>query len=207
MRSVKMKGRNVEEATEAALAVLGVQKDQAEVKVIREGKPAVMGLIGGEEAEVEAIVKENLTEEARQALQNILDKMGFLAVAEAMPEKGGIVNLSVKGEDMGRIIGKEGAMLKALETIVGSILSKMLGERSRVYIDAGGYREKRVKALERLAAEVIEEVEKTGQEKVLPYMEASDRRIIHTFLTDNPNVTSYSQGEGRDRRLVIAPRK
>jgi spoIIIJ-associated protein len=202
-----MKGRNVEEAAEAAFAVLGVTKDQAEIKVISEGKPAVMGLIGGEEAEVEVIVKENSTEEARQALQNILDKMGFLAVAETMPEKGDAILLSVKGEDMGRIIGKEGAMLKALETIVGSIIFKILGSRVRINIDAGGYREKRVKALERLATEVVEEVEKTGQEKVLPYMEASDRRIVHTFLTDNPNVTSYSQGEGRDRRLVIAPRK
>ncbi len=207
MRSIKMKGRNVEEATEAALAVLGVSKEQVEIKVISEGKPAVMGIIGGEEAEVEVVVKEAPTEEAKAALQTILDKMGFLAVAEAMPEKAGTINLAVKGEDMGRIIGKEGAMLKALETIVSSIISKLAGARVRVGIDAGGYREKREKALERLAAEVVEEVERTGQEKVLPHMEASDRRIIHTFLTDNPNVTSYSQGEGRDRRLVIAPRK
>lgn len=207
MKSIKMKGRTVEEATEAAYAVLGVSKDQAEVRVINEGKPAMMGIIGGEEAEVEVVVKEGVAEEARQALQNILDKMGLLAGAEVSSESGVDVSLAVKGEDMGRIIGKEGAMLKALETVVGAITWKLTGMHSRIHIDAGGYREKRVGVLERLAAEVAEEVEKTGEEKVLPYMEASDRRIIHTFLTQNPKVTSYSQGEGKDRRLVIAPRK
>lgn len=207
MKSIKMKGKTVEEAAEAAYAVLGVNKDQAEVRVIKEGRPGMMGIIGGEEAEVEVVVKEGVAEEAKQALQNILDKMGMLAVAEISSVKDEDISLAVKGEDMGRIIGKEGAMLKALETVIGAITWKLSGVRSRIHVDAGGYREKRVSVLERLAAEVADEVEKTGEEKVLPFMEASDRRIIHTFLSENPKVTSYSQGEGRDRRLVIAPRK
>lgn len=207
MKSVKMKGKTVEEATDAALAVLGVPKEQVEVRVISEGKPGVMGILGVEEAEVECVVKGGAAEEAKNVLQNLLDKMGFLAVADVatFDEEG--VKLTVTGEDMGRIIGKEGAMLKALEAIVGSIMWKLMGNRVRVSIDAGGYRDKRVKALERLAAEVVEEVEKSGEEKILPYMEASDRRIIHMFLKDNPKVTSFSRGEEKDRRMVIAPRK
>ena len=207
MKSIKMKGKSANEATEAACAVLGVGREAVSVRVLNEGKPAIMGILGGEEAEVEVVVKAAASEEARQALQDILDKMGFLAVAEVNGDEGESVLLSVKGEDMGRIIGKEGAMLKALETVVGAMAWKLIGSRVRVNIDAGGYRDKRIKALERLAAEVVEEVEKSGEEKVLPYMEAADRRAIHMFLKDNPKVTSFSQGEGRDRRLVIAPRK
>jgi spoIIIJ-associated protein len=207
MKSIKMKGKSVNEATEAACAVLGVGREAVSVRVLNEGKPAVLGILGGEEAEVEAVVKAAASEEARQALQDILDKMGFLAVAEVNDDEGDSVLLSVKGEDMGRIIGKEGAMLKALETVVGAMAWKLIGSRVRVNIDAGGYRDKRIKALERLAAEVVEEVEMSGEEKVLPYMEAADRRAIHMFLKDNPKVTSFSRGEGRDRRIVIAPRK
>lgn len=206
MEPVRMKGRTVDEAVSSALAVLGLSREAADVKVINEGKPAVMGIIGGEEAEVEVAPKGASAERAREALQGILDLMEFLAAAEVAGEAEGGVSLVIKGEDLGRIIGKEGAMLKALETIVGAMIWKAAGVRTRVAIDAAGYRDKRVKALERLAAEVIEEVTLSGQEKAMPPMEASDRRIIHMYLKDNPQVTSYSRGEGKDRRLVIAPR-
>jgi spoIIIJ-associated protein len=206
MKSIKMKGKNVEEAVAAAAAVLGVSKESVKVNVISEGKPAVMGIIGGEEAEVEAVVQGSAAEEATQALQNILDKMGLLAIAELEGEGEAEVRLAVKGEDMGRIIGKEGAMLKSLEVVVGAMLRKSTGVMTRVHIDAGGYMDKREKSLQRLAAEVADEVEQTGAEKVLPYMEASDRRMIHLYLQENPKVKSYSVGEGKDRRMVIAPK-
>ena len=206
MKSIKMKGKNVNEAVEAALAVLVISKENASVKVINEGKAGMMGILGGEEAEVEVIAKEGAGEEANQALQTILDKMGFLAIAEIDSEDSEGVKLSVKGEDMGRIIGKEGAMLKSLEVVVGAIVRKVVGAPFRVRIDAGGYVDKREKVLQKLAADVAEEVEKTGQEKVLPYMEASDRRIMHIYLKDNPKIASHSVGEGKERRMVIGPR-
>lgn len=206
MKSVKMKGKNVDEAVEAGLAVLGIKKEDAIVRVINEGKAGMMGILGGEEAEVEVVAKEGGAEEARQALQNILDKMGLLAIAEIVAEDAAEVKIAVKGEDMGRIIGKEGAMLKSLEIVVGSIVRKLIGAPLRIRIDAGGYVEKREKVLQRLAADVAEEVEKTGQEKVLPYMEAADRRIMHVYLAEHTKVKSYSVGEGKERRMVIAPK-
>jgi len=206
MKSVKMKGKNVDEATEAGLAVLGIKKEDAIVRVINEGKAGMMGILGGEEAEVEVVAREGAAEEAKQALQNILDKMGLLAIAEIDSQDEAGVKLSVKGEDMGRIIGKEGAMLKSLEIVVGSIVRKIAGAPLRVRIDAGGYIEKREKVLQRLAEDVADEVEKTGQEKVLPYMEASDRRIMHVYLQEHTKVKSYSVGEGKERRMVIAPK-
>ncbi|MFH1387165.1 MAG: RNA-binding cell elongation regulator Jag/EloR [bacterium] len=205
MKSVKMKGRSVEEAKKAAIEVLGVGEEQIEVKVINEGKPAVMGILGGEESEVEVFVKSGEAEEAREVLQNILDKMGLLAAAEGKLN-GETIILDVKGEDMGRIIGKEGAMLKALEIIVSSIVSKIMGRRTRVSIDAGGYKEKREQVLSKLAKEVAEEVESTKTEKVLPYMEPADRRMIHLALAENPNIKTESRGEGKDRRIVISPK-
>ncbi|OGC36771.1 hypothetical protein A2311_06875 [candidate division WOR-1 bacterium RIFOXYB2_FULL_48_7] len=204
MKSIKMKGKNVNEATEAAAAVLGVSKDALEVRVISEGKAGMMGLIGGEEAEVEATVREGLKAEAEQVLQTILDKMGFLAMAEGVEEGEG-VKLNVKGEDMGRIIGKEGNMLRSLEIVVSTILMKIMGKRYRVSIDAGEYKLKREKALERLAKDVADEVESTKQEKSMPPMSPGDRRVIHTYLSERAGIKTFSKGEGKERRLVIAP--
>jgi len=176
-----------------------------EVKVINEGRPAMLGVIGGEEAEVEVILKESAEEEAKQILQNLLDKMGFLAMVEQTTQEAEQISMSVKGEDMGRIIGKEGAMLKSLEIIVSSILWKITGIRTRISIDAGGHKEKREKALQRLADDIVKEVKESGQEKVLPRMTASDRRIIHVYLQSNTSVKTESRGEGDERRLVILP--
>jgi spoIIIJ-associated protein len=207
MKSIKMKGKSVDEAMEAAIAVLGAKKEGVKVKVLNEGKPAIMGIIGGEEAEVEVTVNEEPKEEARQILQNILDKMGFMAMVEIGPNEGENIGLAVKGEDMGRIIGKEGAMLKSLETITNAMIWKITGQKIWVSIDAGGYKEKRVKVLEKLAEEIAEEVNMSGQEKAMPFMTAADRRVIHMYIKNNTKLASYSTGEGKDRRMVIAPVK
>lgn len=206
MKKIRMKGKTVDEAKKAALEVLGGEEEKAKITVIAQGKSGMLGMIGGEDAEVEVVLKEGIAEDARHMLQEILDKMAFLAIAEAKEEGEGSV-LSIKGEDLGRIIGKEGGTLRALEILVGSMMSRVYDERVRISIDAGGYREKREKALMRLASEVAEEVEKTGQEKALPALDARDRRTIHMHIKENPKVTSYSQGEGKDRRLIIAPRR
>lgn len=207
MSAVKMKGRSVDDAVNAALAVLGVTKEGVDIKILTEGKPGLMGVIGGEEAEVEVSLKGSSSDSVQLILQEILDKMGLLAIAEVASVEGEYVRLAVKGEDMGRIIGKEGAMLKALETVVNAIVRKGNAESAvRIRIDAGGYIEKREKVLQKLAAEVADEVEKTGQEKVLPFMEAADRRAIHMYLSEFPKIQTFSKGEGKDRRLVIAPK-
>lgn len=204
MKRIRMKGKTVDEAVNAALEVLGGKKEEAKITVISEGKAKVLGVIGGEEAEVEVLVRGALEEDARQVLQEILDKMLFLAVVDGRKTEEG-VELEIKGEDMGRIIGKDGATLRAMEILVSSIFGRLYGERVRISIDAAGYKEKRKKALERLANDAADEVAKTGLEKVLPPMSAGDRRLIHMCLKENSGVTTFSRGEGRDRRLVIAP--
>ena len=206
MKKIRMKGKTVDEAVDAALQVLGGKREDAKVTVISEGKAGVLGVIGGEDAEVEVFVRGALEESAKEVLQEIMDKMRFLAMVESRRVEDGI-ELEIKGEDMGRIIGKEGATLRALETLVRSILGRIYDERVRLSIDAAGYKDKRKKALERIAQEAADEVAKTGEEKVLPQMSAADRRIIHLCLQNNPQIATFSKGEGRERRLVIAPRK
>ncbi|MBI5399696.1 protein jag [Candidatus Saganbacteria bacterium] len=205
MKKVQMKGRTVDDAVRAAVEVLGGEKEKAKIKVLNEGKLGMLGVIGGEEAEVEVSLSEGLAEDARQILQEILDKMGFVTMVD-VALKEGVVDLNIKGEDMGRIIGKEGSTLKSLQTILCPILGRISGERVRVSLNADGYQEKRNKALERLAKDVADEVVEIGKEKVLPPMPAADRRILHLALQNDPKVSSYSKGEGDERRLVVAPR-
>lgn len=205
MKRITMKGKSVDEAVEAALQVLGASKENAKVRVLSAGRAGMLGMIGGEQAEVEVIIKESVLDDAKQVLQEILDKMQFLAMVEAKME-GERVLLNIKGEDLGRIIGKEGASLHAFEILVSSMLSRIYDEPVRVDVDAADYREKRKAAIERLAKDVVDEVISTGQEKDMRSLDARDRRIVHMFLKDNPSVKTESVGQGRDRRLIISPK-
>lgn len=205
MKNIIMKGRNVEEAKKMALEVLGLTEEAADFKVIKEGKSGVLGL-GSEEAEVEAWEKTSLGNTANFYLQEILNKIGFMAISELGSETEERIGLNIKGDDLGSIIGKDGAMLNALQIILGVILSKKAGKSVKIDIDAEGYRERHKTKIEKMAKEITEEVIRTGIQKTLMPMSPADRRLIHLFLQENNKVETYSVGEGRDRSIVIAPK-
>ena len=206
MKKLSMKGKDVKEAIAAAAKVLGENEENIGYRVIGEGRPGVLGVFGGEEAEIEAWKKSAPGEEAKAVLQEIVDKIGLMAIAELVAEREGEIELNIKGAELGQVIGKEGATLKAIQTIIGAMVSHEFKAKIRVYVDAGGYKERQEKALERLAIEAAKDVEESGKEKVLPPMAASDRRIIHISLKDSNSVQTFSKGEGSDRRVVIAPK-
>ena len=205
--SVKMKGKSVEEAITMALQVLGKTREEVDVNIISEGESGVLGVFGGKEAEVEVSPKMAMGEQARTVVQEILDKMGFMTLVSIKSEDSETANLDIKGEDMGRIIGRAGSAIDSLQYLATLILSKKHGKRIRVLVDAEGYREKRQKMITQDADAAAKEVEKTGSEKAMPPMSAADRRIIHMHIQENfPGLVSFSRGEGQGRQLIIAPK-
>ncbi|MDI6731450.1 MAG: Jag N-terminal domain-containing protein, partial [Candidatus Margulisbacteria bacterium] len=150
MKKITMKGKTVDEAVEAALGVLGGTKENAKIVVINEGKKGMLGVLGGEEAEVEVTVKTNTLDDGKEILQEILDKMGLMTAVDATSGEEGQIELNIKGEDLGRVIGKDGAALKSLEIIVSAILGRLYGQGVRVGVDAGEYKSRRIGALKRL---------------------------------------------------------
>ena len=205
MESIKMKGKTVEEAVNSALEVLKLGRDQAEVKVLSEGKEGLLGVFGGEEAEVEVSLKESPGEKGKRLLQEILDKIGLLTIVSLVKEGEEEVYLEIKGEDMGRIIGKEGATLEALGYLVGMMITRSFDRRIRAIVEAGDYRKRKTERLEKVAEEAIIEVERTGKEVVLPPMPAADRREVHIAVKESGKATSFSRGERAERHIVVAP--
>lgn len=205
MSKVSMKGKNVDEAVNMALEVLGAKRDDVDIRVINEGRSGVLGVFGGEDAEVEVSFKEQLKEKGRKILQDILDKAGFVAIVAATDEDPERIYLEIKGDDMGRIIGKEGAALEALQILVSAVLSKAAQKRKFVSIDAAGYRKRHEDKIRRIVEDAVQEAVASGREVALPPMSAADRRIAHMITKETGKASSLSKGEGAARRVVIGP--
>jgi spoIIIJ-associated protein len=118
----------------------------------------------------------------------------------------GTVHMDVHGGDAGRLIGKGGRTLAALEFLTNAVVNKVEGEPPvRVNVDIGGYKRRRDERLRQVAQRAAARVRKTGMPVELEPMSAAERRVVHVELADDPAVMSESTGEGRDRRVVIHP--
>ncbi len=127
------------------------------------------------------------------------------AVDVAFDADGG-VDVDIHGGDPGRLIGKGGRTLAALEFLTNAVVNKAEGDAPvRVSIDVGGYKRRRDERLRQTAQRAAARARKSGMPVELDPMSAAERRVVHVELADDPGVTSESTGEGRDRRVVIYP--
>lgn len=132
------------------------------------------------------------------------------AYAVEVSDRGDELDVAVYGGDSGKIIGRGGRTLAALEYIVNTVVNQgedaSEGGRIRVNLDVGGYKRRRDDRLKNSARKAAARVRKTGFAVELEPMSAAERRVVHMELADNPYVYSESSGEGKDRRLVVKPR-
>lgn len=117
----------------------------------------------------------------------------------------GTINADISGGDSGKLIGRGGRTLAALEHVVSAVINRQGTGHVRVNIDVGGYRRRRDDRLRQNAHRSADMVRKNGEEIELEPMSAAERRVVHMALADVPGVRTESAGEGRDRRVVIYP--
>lgn len=146
-------------------------------------------------------------ERAESFLVNLLvnfDPSYAVEIARADDQE---ILVDVYGGDPGKIIGRDGRTLQALEYITNTVLNRGEGGNVRVTIDVGGYKRRRDDRLRDVAEKVALRVRETGQPFVFKPMSAAERRVIHMQFADDPELMSESEGEGRERRVVVKLRK
>jgi spoIIIJ-associated protein len=115
------------------------------------------------------------------------------------------IQAEIYGGDSGRIIGKGGRTLSALEFLTNAVVNRGDGDGVRVIVDVGGYKRRRDERLRQTALKAAARVKKTGYAVEMEPMTAAERRVIHMAVADDPMVVSESAGEGRARRVVLKP--
>lgn len=161
--------------------------------------------VPAEEAEVVAT-----QEDADRILASVLEVLssgGFEIKAHVASLTGRYVNVELdgQGKELGYLVGKNGEVLNALQYLLNIISSNKVKNGVRLTLDANNYRERREEALSKYAEEIASEVAKRREEAVLDPLPAFERRIIHKALAGIKGVTTYSEGEEPNRRVVIGP--
>ena len=136
----------------------------------------------------------------------ILDGMELDAELSVTTAPDGEIAVVMDGEGLDALVGRDGAVIDALQYLAHqTVLRAGGGEPRRVTVDAGGYRERRRRQLERLADHAATEAVTHGEEIELDPMTPHDRRIVHMALADRTDIVTRSEGDEPNRRIVVLP--
>ena len=145
-----------------------------------------------------------IKERAESFLMDVLQAMDLEAeVASSYEKESGMLNIEIKGENMGILIGKRGQTLDSLQYLVSLVVNKGVEGYIHVKADTENYRERRKKTLENLAKNIAGKVKKNRSSVALEPMNPYERRIIHSALQGDRYVTTYSQGEEPYRKVIV----
>lgn len=147
----------------------------------------------------------NREESIRFAAKYLEDLLSFFGVNVAVYAtiEDEVIQLSVPSTSLNSLlIGRNADNLRALQHVVMMALTTREAEVTRVSVDVAGYKQHRADKIAEQAERWIAKVRSTGQSMTLD-LNAADRRIVHKVAQDYSDISTHSEGEGRERKLII----
>ncbi len=149
------------------------------------------------------------TQRALEFVGKLLTAMQMDADVTLAPDDGegseDEIRIEIEGPDAGRVIGKRGVVLEAIQYLTTRVVHRAGERRRHVQVDAEGYRARHEDQLAQMARKLGERVAAEGKVITFDPMSARDRRVVHMALRDVAGVRTESNGEGADRRVQIIP--
>ena len=234
IKTLEKSARTEDEAIAAALAELGMDRDDVSVEIVERAKSGFLGIgaspavirvsyeaedeptapaaapkaeatAASAKAAAAAVVDENEDyAEIRRFLTGLLERMGVTADIEISPRENGGVNVNLSGSGMGAIIGRRGETLDAIQHLTNYVVNRGSEKRLHISVDAECYRSKREESLTRLAEKMAEKAIKYKRSMALEPMNSYERHVIHTALQNYEGVTTSSTGVEPNRRVVVS---
>jgi spoIIIJ-associated protein len=179
--------------------------DEPQAESSEDTGPSTLSEVYGESSEsgqVEA--PEELLDEIRALVTSVLDAMGFEARVEVY-DAGGFIAADVAPDNTALFIGQKGETIDALQYLVNVAAFRERPFFKRIVLDAEGYRQRRVEAIQGMAHRTARRAVRERRTVEMPPMSSSERRVVHLFLSENPGVTTESEGTGDNRRVKVSP--
>ena len=142
---------------------------------------------------------------AKKYLEDILSFFGLNVDVYATSEDGEVIELNVPSTHLnGFLIGNRGDNMRSMQYLISMALKSKEFEVVRVNVDIADYKKQRAHRLEDRAQAWLKKVKETGEEMHLKPMNPADRRTIHRLAGEH-GLETISEGEGRDRHIVLTP--
>lgn len=236
IKSYEKTGRTEDEAISAALADLGLERDDVSVEILERAKSGFLGIgatpavvriqyeapdeekkkpaPGKKEVKTEAAAEkdsspagDDLEAKAREFISGLLDRMGVRAKIEIGEKENGDILVKLSGDGMGAVIGRRGETLDAIQHLTNYAVNRGGEKRRHISVDAENYRAKREDSLVQLAEKMASKVVKYKRSMALEPMNSYERHVIHTALQDYEGVSTSSTGTEPNRRVVVSYEK
>lgn len=200
--------KTADEALTEALIQMETTSDQIDYEVIEEEKSGILGLFS-KPAVIRVRKKESVIDTVRNFLTKTFEAMNLVVDIDInYDENTSTLNIELKGEEMGMLIGKRGQTLDSLQYLTSLVANKKKEENYiKVKIDTENYRQRRKETIENLARNVASKVKKTGRTAFLEPMNPYERRIIHSELQNDKYVDTHSEGDEPHRKVVVTLNK
>ena len=230
IKTLEKTGRTEEDAVNAALKELGLERDDVSVEIVERAKSGFLGIgaspalirvsyevedekpqvieepvIPAAKAEACEVQDENADFAAvRSFISGLLEHMGVKAeICISYRENGGI-NVNLAGNGMGAVIGRRGETLDAIQHLTNYAVNHGSEKHLHISVDAENYRSKREESLTRLAEKMAEKAIKYKRSMALEPMNSYERHVIHTALQNYEGVSTSSTGVEPNRRVVVS---
>jgi len=204
MKTFYCEGKSVEDALEKVFKDYDIKEEEYSYEVVEKGFRGIFG-IGFKPIKLQITLKKNYFErKVREFIENILSyyngEINYEVIVKSN-QRGFVI--IIDSENVGRLIGKHGKALGALQHILNLYLNRLSDKKLNVVIEVGDYKRKRREQLKDIAYEAVNNVLRTKKKVVLDPMFAFERRIIHELVKSYPKLRSYSVGLEPYRRVVI----
>ena len=202
-------GKTVDDALTNATVSLGVTSSEIKYEVIEEGSNGFLG-IGSKDAVIKVVISgnEDPKDVAKDFLNGVFEAMQLeVNISMELEEADNTLSIDLAGPEMGVLIGKRGQTLDSLQYLTNLAVNRTAEKYTRVKIDTEDYRRRRKETLENFAKNMASKVKRTKKAVTLEAMNPYERRIIHSALQNDNNVTTHSEGEEPYRYVVITLKK
>jgi spoIIIJ-associated protein len=135
---------------------------------------------------------------------SLIEAMGLDATVDVY-DSGEEISVDVTTEETGLLIGQKGETIDAIQYLLNVAVYKNRPFSKRIVVDSEGYRQRRIEAIQGMAHRTARRALREKRALSLPPMSPGERRVIHLFLKEHPNVTTSSEGEEENRRVVVNP--
>ena len=208
MDFIEITAKTLDDAITEASIKLGTTSDNIQYEILDKGTSGFLGL-GSKEAKIKVWVKSTPVEEVKKFLSDVFTAMGIgnVDILVDTDENYSYLDVDLKGDDMGVLIGKRGQTLDSLQSLASLVVNKNSENFIRVKLDTENYRKRRKDTLENLAKNIAFKVKKTRKVVSLEPMNPYERRIIHSALQNDKYVATHSEGEEPFRHVVVTLKK